>query len=60
MNRCDNKTPTSNPATDARDGASTERDPDELEPTITTPAGRFWDIELPADVKAALGLDLLR
>ncbi len=45
-------------------GASTppERptyDDDELEPTFVTPASRCWDIKLPPDVRAALGLDRL-
>jgi hypothetical protein len=32
------------------EAATAARDPDELEPTFTSPAGRFWDIELRPDM----------
>ena len=34
--------------------AGEERPSDELKPVITTPGGRFWDIELPPETEAAL------
>ena len=34
-----------------------ERNPDELEPTHVTPAGRFWEITLRPDLEEALRTD---
>jgi hypothetical protein len=31
-----------------------DRSPNELEPVLITPAGRFWEIPLPPETEAAL------
>ena len=37
--------------------ADEEPSSEELKPVITTPGGRFWDIELPPETEAALRVD---
>jgi hypothetical protein len=59
MNRQEESAPPSNPEPASQDATDPERDPDELEPTITTPAGRFWDIELPPNLQARSRVDRL-